>query len=165
MDRQATEKEVIPRRSARPWLGLAARVLVGLVLVLSGTFKAAAPPEEFALVLDSYRLLPSADLIQALSVFLPWLELLVGFSLIFGYFARLCAAAAAGMFGMFIIAILSLKLRGIELPNCGCFGFGFHPPPLHTLILDVLLGCAALLAYRHGPDRLSLDNWCSSGYN
>ncbi|MFA6002766.1 MAG: MauE/DoxX family redox-associated membrane protein [Elusimicrobiota bacterium] len=156
---------MIPRHPALPWLGIAARMLVGLVLVMSGTYKAAAPPEEFALVIDAYRMIPSADLIQAMAVFLPWLELLVGFALILGYFTRHCAVAAAGMFGVFITAILSIKLRGIDLPNCGCFGFGFHPQPLQTAIMDALLFGAALLAYRHGPDRLSLDNWGGSGYN
>jgi len=148
---------------ADPWLGLAARVLVGLVFIVSGALKAAAPAEEFALVIESYDLVRSADLILVMATFLPWLEVIAGFALVFGYLARPAAAAAGGMLLAFVAAILSTKFRGLELPNCGCFGWGFHPSPSQALVMDALLSAAAAQAFRRGAELLSLDNWRRAG--
>ena len=53
MDRQNPEEKISAAPSlwpaVAPWLGLAARVLVGLVFVISGTLKAAAPVEALGL--------------------------------------------------------------------------------------------------------------------
>jgi uncharacterized membrane protein YphA (DoxX/SURF4 family) len=127
--------------------------------------KASAPAEEFALIIESYRLVPSADMILVMATFLPWFELLAGYALILGFLVPLAAVATGIMNLAFILAILSLKARGIELPNCGCFGAGFHPTPTQTLILDIILVAAAVQAFRNGSARLSLDNWRSRGYN
>jgi uncharacterized membrane protein YphA (DoxX/SURF4 family) len=147
-------------------LGLAARLAVGLVLVVSGTFKAASPPEEFALIISSYQLqFVSTDLARTLAVFLPWLELLVGYALVLGYLKREATLAAAGLFCCFIGALLSIKLRGINLPNCGCFGVGgFHPSPTATLIMDTVLLAACWLAFTRGRTPPSLDNWAEGSY-
>jgi len=148
-----------------PWLGVAARVLVGLIFVISGTLKAAAPVEEFALVIEYYGVVTSRDLILVLATFLPWLELMLGFALVFGFLTRAAAAGVGGLVLAFAGAIVSTKVRGIELPNCGCFGFGFHPTPSQELALNALWGVCAFQAFRRGSARLSLDNWCRSGYN
>ncbi len=141
-------------------LGLAARILVGLVFVASGTLKAAAAPEEFALVIEYYRIIPSTEVILFVAAFLPWLEVIIGYALIFGFLTRPAATAAGAMLLGFIAAIGSTKLRGLELPNCGCFGFGFHPTPSHALMLDTLLIIVTLQAWRRGERLLSLDLWC-----
>ena len=145
-----------------PWLGLAARLLVGLVFVFSGTLKAAAPVEEFALVIENYGLVTSRDLILILAAFLPWLEVIFGFALLFGFLTRAAAAAIGGMILAFATAILYTKLKDIRLPNCGCFGFGFHPTPSQELALNGLWAACAVQAFRRGAERLSLDVWCRS---
>ncbi len=144
------------------WAPLAARLAVGGVFVLSGAMKAALPPEEFSTIIEAYRLIDSADATLFLAALLPWAEIVLGFALIFGYAARPSAAAAGALLVMFIGAIASTKLRGLELPDCGCFGFKWHPGPTQALILDaVLLACAAL-AYKKGPGPFSLDRWCEA---
>ena len=147
-------------------LGLAARVIVGAVLVAAGTFKASAPAEEFALIIQSYHLeFISTDMARSLAVFLPWLELFLGYSLILGYMTRWASIAAAGLFSCFVGALLSLKARGIELPNCGCFGVrGFHPSPTVTLCMDVVLLAALYLAFTRGETAPSLDKWADASY-
>ncbi len=140
-------------------LGLISRIIAGGVLVVSGTFKAASPPEEFALIISAYQLVPP-DLAQSLAIFLPWFELLVGYCLILGYQTRLAAVAAGALFGSFIVALLSLKLRAIELSNCGCFGVrGFHPSPNATLAMDIILLFAVYGAFARGRNAWSLDRW------
>lgn len=157
MDRQA-HKKIIPS-----WGPTAARLALGLVFVVSGTMKAAAPPEEFSVVIEAYDLVPQ-DAALTLATFLPWVELLAGFSLLFGYFNSAAAGLAGGMLLTFIGAILSTKAKGIELPNCGCFGGGFHPSPSVTMVMDVGLAALAVFVFLKGPGRLSLDNWADGGY-
>ena len=145
------------------WLGLAARVVLGAVLIVSGATKTSAPKEEFAVVIEAYDLVP-ADAAQTLSALLPWAELTLGFALVFGFLTPLSSAAGGLMMLVFIGAILSTKARGIELPNCGCFGGKIHPPPLVTAAIDAVLVILAAAAWRFGGERLSLDNWAGQGY-
>lgn len=156
MDRQTPQKIAV--------LSLAARLVVGLVLVVSGVMKAAAPPEEFAVIIENYHLLPSPDAILTLAALLPWLEVALGFCLIFGFMTTSASAAAGVLFTVFITVLLSTIARGIHLPSCGCFGFGWHPSPLQTILLDSALAACSFLAFRGGDRILSLDNWRRSGY-
>lgn len=160
MDRKNAQKD----SPAGPWLGLASRAVLGAVLVLSGTLKAAAPAEEFAVVLEAYQLLPP-DLIPPLAALLPWVELLAGFSLLAGYRTPAAATAAGAMMAVFILALLSTKLRGIPLRNCGCFGSWWHPSPSTTILVDALLFSLAVLSFYKGRLLYSLDNWADRGYN
>ena len=146
-----------------PWLGLTTRVLLALVFIISGTLKAAAPVEEFALVIENYRLVTSRDLILIVAAFLPWLEVVFGFALLFGFMTRAAAAAIGSMVLAFAGAILYTKLKDIRLPNCGCFGFGFHPTPSQELAMNGLWAACAVQAFRQGAEILSLDNWCRAG--
>lgn len=143
-----------------PGLGLAARLIVGIIFIASGTLKAAAPPEEFAVVIESYRIIHSQEAILFMATFLPWLEAIIGFSLAFGFYTRAAAVSAGAMLLTFIAALLLTKLRGLELPNCGCFGFGFHPSTWHAVIMDTLLCAVVVQAWRRGSEFLSLDLWC-----
>jgi len=155
-----------PQKAEPAWLeyaGLAARVAVGATLIASGALKAAGAPEEFAIILSFYNILPDAMVMSAAAV-LPWIELLIGFSLVFGYFGKQAAGAALGLFGVFFLALLSTKLRGIDLPNCGCFGASWHVPPSVTMGMDAGLIILASLALRHGSALASLDNWAQRGY-
>ena len=63
----------------------------------------------------------------------------------------------------FIGAILTTKVRGIVLPNCGCFGMGWHPSADATLVTDSLSIGLALLAFLKGASRASLDGWSAAG--
>ena len=92
------------RPAADAWLGLAARVVLGLVFVAAGTLQAAAPAEEFALVIETYGLVTSRDLILVMAAFLPWLEVVFGYALVFGFLTRLSAAVIGGMSVSFAFA-------------------------------------------------------------
>lgn len=145
------------------WAGLAARLILGSVLVFAGASKRAAPVEEFSVVIESYDILPS-DAAQSAAALLPWAELFVGFALIFGYFTQISAAVAGAMFTGFLLALISTKARGIELPNCGCFGSGFHAPLWVTIAMDAVLLADAAFAFKYGALGASLDNWAGPRY-
>ncbi|OGS41024.1 MAG: hypothetical protein A3J82_08160 [Elusimicrobia bacterium RIFOXYA2_FULL_69_6] len=150
------------RPAADAWLGLAARVVLGLVFVAAGTLKAAAPAEEFALVIETYGLVTSRDLILVMAAFLPWLEVVFGYALVFGFLTRLSAAVIGGMSVSFAFALLFTILKGIRLPDCGCFGFGMQMTQHGELAMNGLWAACAVQAFRRGSARLSLDAWCGA---
>ncbi|MEE8424588.1 MAG: MauE/DoxX family redox-associated membrane protein [Elusimicrobiota bacterium] len=145
-----------------PIAGPIARSLVGLVLLVSGFHKAAAPAEEFAVVLEAYRILP-AGIIPPLSYAIPFLEFFLGFALVLGFSSRKASAAAGGLFLLFIMALASTMLRGIPLENCGCFGGDIHLTPAQAMGLDSFLVCLSYLAYRAGAFFAPLDSWVQGG--
>jgi uncharacterized membrane protein YphA (DoxX/SURF4 family) len=146
-----------------PALGVAARVLVGAILVYAGASKAAGPAEEFAIVVGSYDLLPR-DMVLTAATFLPWVEILLGWALILGVRQKLAAAASGALFACFLLALATVKLKGIELPNCGCFGDEIHFTPIQALLFDSVLAACCWLAWESAPSSLSLDSWTEGGY-
>ncbi|MBI4061334.1 MAG: DoxX family membrane protein [Elusimicrobia bacterium] len=146
-----------------PPLGLVARALVGAVLVYAGATKAAGPAEEFAIIIGSYDVMPR-DMVLTAAAFLPWVEILLGWSLILGLRLRAAAAGAGALFAAFLLALLSALLRGIPLPNCGCFGDAAHFTPLQALLLDLGLAALCWSAWKSAPARWSLDSWVEGGY-
>ena len=146
----------------RDWASLAARLIVGGVLVYAGASKASAPAEEFALVIDSYSVVPTGMALP-LAGLLPWLELLVGWALVLGVSAKAAASAAGVMFGLFLTALGSVVARGIPLPNCGCFGDAMHFTPVQALFFDSTMLALCWTAYRGGSGPLSLDSWSERG--
>ena len=147
----------------KAWAGFAARLALGLLFIVSGSSKLSAPKEEFAVVIESYGIV-GADAANAAAALLPWAEVFAGFAVLLGFQTQLASAGAGAMLLVFILAIASTKARGIELPNCGCFGGRFHPKPSTTMLLDSAMLLVAGLAFVYGEAKLSLDNWARGGY-
>jgi len=95
------------------------RLIVGGIFLISGLAKI-ADPVRFLLTLREFQLLPGA-LESFLAVYLPWLEFLLGLCIVVGILHRTASLMIAGLNGAFIIAIVSVMARGIEV-DCGCFG-------------------------------------------
>jgi uncharacterized membrane protein YphA (DoxX/SURF4 family) len=146
----------------RAIVAMLGRVFIGAVLVYAGASKAAAPAEEFALVIGAYDLVPSSVALP-LAGLLPWAELLVGWALILGVEARFASAAAGAMTVMFLGAIGSVLARGIQIPNCGCFGEALHFTPGHAFLFDSLMAFLCWIVFTAEPDPLSLDSWSHRG--
>lgn len=146
-----------------PNIGLAARVLVGAVLVYAGATKAAGPSEEFAIVIRSYDIL-APDMVLTAAIFLPWVEMLIGWSLILGLKLRGSAVAAGAMFASFLFALILVQAKGIQLPNCGCLGDAVHFTPPQAMLFDICLSALCWLTWKSAPGRLSLDSWVEGGY-
>lgn len=86
-------------------------------------------PGEFARIIYRYQLVGPNDVIPALlpnmiAVTLPWIELLTGLLLVFGVWRREAALTAGGLLVVFIIAVASTLVRGVDVQNCGCFSLG-----------------------------------------
>ena len=145
-----------------PFAGVAARLIVGGVLVYAGATKAAGPAEEFALIIANYDILPR-EMVLTAATFLPWVELFIGWSLVLGFRLRAAAAAAGALFVSFVFALIAVRAKGIELPNCGCFGDAIHFTPLQALLFDSVMGALSWTAFRAGSGPASLDSWSQRG--
>lgn len=142
--------------------GLAARLIVGAVLVYAGASKVSAPAEEFALVIQSYDVVP-VSVALPMAGLLPWVELLVGWALLLGVETPAASGAALAMFGVFLTALVSVIARGIPIPNCGCFGDAAHFTPHQALLFDSVMGALSWAAFRSGSGPVSLDSWSQRG--
>ncbi|OGS37032.1 MAG: hypothetical protein A2506_01780 [Elusimicrobia bacterium RIFOXYD12_FULL_66_9] len=141
---------------------LAARLAVGAVLVYAGASKAAGPAEDFAYIISAYDVIPR-DFVMLAAALMPWVELFVGWALILGFQTRLAAAASGALFLGFLGAVGSTVLRGIALPNCGCFGEGIHFTPGQAFLLDSCLLVLCWFGWSMPPGRASLDRWMQRG--
>ena len=141
---------------------LAGRLVVGIVLVYSGASKAAGPAEEFAYIISAYDVIPR-DFTLPAAALMPWIELFVGWALILGFQTRLAAAAAGAIFLAFLGAVGSTVLRGITLPNCGCFGDSLHLTAGQAFVMDLCMSGLCWLAWRESSSPASLDRWTQRG--
>ena len=141
-------------------IGLSARVVVGSVLIYSGGSKALGPTAEFAAAIAAYHIVP-ADWVSMIAAVWPWLELLVGTYLFFGYFTRLTAMASAALFAVFLTVLLSAIVRGIDPGSCGCFGMGISLGIHKMAVLDAILLILSIrsIIQSESPHSLSADHW------
>ena len=94
------------------------RWVLGLIFIASALGKIAGPAA-FADSVANYRLLPVCA-VNIFAIILPWIEFLVGLSLINGVAVKSGALLAAIMSIIFIGAAASAKARGLNI-DCGCF--------------------------------------------
>jgi len=109
----------------KEWAGLAARLVVGGVWIYAGALKLPDPDASVNAV-RAYELLPG-DSAVTVGHLLPILEVVVGGMLVLGILVRGAAVVSALLFVAFIVGIVSVWSRGIEI-DCGCFGGGGYNP-------------------------------------
>ncbi len=108
-------------RDWRDWVGLAARLILGSVLLIAGLLKVGNLGQS-VLAVQAYRLLPY-EMTFLVGYALPIVEIVLGLLLIVGLFTRWSGLAGALLMVVFIIGISSAWSRGLSL-DCGCFGGG-----------------------------------------
>ncbi|MEE8575906.1 MAG: MauE/DoxX family redox-associated membrane protein [candidate division Zixibacteria bacterium] len=100
------------------YLTILARLIVGGVFIYASFYKI-IDPGMFAKSIWFYHMVPGS-LINLMALILPWLELLCGLGLILGLFYRGSVVWANLMTLLFIVALTSTIVRGIDI-DCGCF--------------------------------------------
>lgn len=138
-----------------PFAVLAARLVLGLLLVVAGALKL-GHATDLAAAIAGFRLLP-AGTVSLLALVLPPLEIFLGLYLAAGLFTRTAAAATTGIFVVYAAAIASAVVRGIPA-NCGCFG----PHDVATadwphVAFDLALSAIAAFIALRAPGALALD--------
>ncbi len=139
-------------------ISLPVRVVLGVVFIAAAWYKI-AEPHEFGLSIASYEILP-LSLVNITAITLPWMEIVVGLTLIAGLWTRAGALIIGGMLVMFMVAIGIALSRDLPI-SCGCFASAEAGDEISaaTLWRDGiwLAGAAYVLFVDDG--RFGLDGW------
>jgi len=106
------------------------RIVLGVVLIYASIDKI-SNPEDFGKIIYSYQLLPE-EMINLTAIILPWLELITGLLLIFQLWIPGTVLLTNILFIVFITAILSALLRGLDI-DCGCFSTSGGKGSMNTI--------------------------------
>lgn len=120
------------------WIELAARWILGITFIYASYHKILAPAD-FAKIVYGYDLFPH-HLINLIAIFLPFIELISGLTLILGIYPRSAVLIINGMLLAFIIVLSINLIRGHEF-DCGCFSVekaGYLSTAESTLIRDII---------------------------
>ncbi len=126
------------------YLFLAARIIVGLLFLVSGLGKL-ANRAEFVRAVEAYQLLPKSSL-PIFGLALPLAELVTGIMMLAGVLNPIPAYAACGLFLIFIVAITINLLRGSTDTPCGCFAGRLEKISWTLVIRNLMLTSLALLS-------------------
>ena len=123
---------------------LLVRVALGILFVFAGVTKA-YDPGAFAIEIQRYNLIPWTPGALA-SVYLPWLEILVGALLVLKKFERGALLLITCLLLVFTFALASATFRGLGI-DCGCFGKAFMATgTIFPLVRNILLlACTGFL--------------------
>jgi putative oxidoreductase len=132
------------------WPALA--LLIGALFVWTGAMKA-WDPMMFSNDISHYQIL-SYPLAIRLAFYLPWLEIVCGLALIFGWLRPGAVAILTALTVVFIGASIVARMRGIDV-TCGCFGsagkgltFSWHLAIDFALLGGLLALCFSPLTSR-----------------
>jgi len=82
-------------------------------------------PVPFAEIVFNYQILPDV-LVNLVSLFLPWIELIVGLSLILGIWLPGAVLISIVLLFVFFTTLVFNMLRGLDI-DCGCFTVSAGP--------------------------------------
>jgi len=108
----------LPNILNNSWIELAARWVLGATFIYASYSKILAPAA-FAKIIYGYDLFP-ATLINLLAIILPFVELIAGMALIFGFYPRSAVLIVNVLLLAFIFSLSINIIRGHEF-DCGCF--------------------------------------------
>jgi uncharacterized membrane protein YphA (DoxX/SURF4 family) len=154
----------LPRRwiDVRPWVGTAARLVLGAVWLVAGASKVGDLAASGRAV-NAYQVM-SYDIAEVVGAALPFVEIALGVLLLAGLATRLAAAVSAALLVVFIAGITSAWARGLAI-DCGCFGGGGElgagesPSYAPEIARDVGLLLLAAFLIVWPRSRLSVDSW------
>jgi uncharacterized membrane protein YphA (DoxX/SURF4 family) len=124
-----TDANSAPTRHWPGWVSLAARLILGITLVVAGAIKITDLDRSVAAV-QAYGILPF-EMTAAVGAALPVIEIAAGALLIVGAFSRVAGAFGALLMLTFIAAIATVWIQGKSI-DCGCFGKGGPVAPSVT---------------------------------
>jgi len=141
-----------------PLFQLIARLVLGGVFLVAAIDKIAVP-EAFAKSINNYHIVPT-NLVNFSALLLPWLELLCSIFLIVGVRVKAAAFLTSGMLIVFIVAIISAMIRGLDI-NCGCFSqVGVAPSKVGwgKVFEDIGLLIAGIIVLISNGNKFSLES-------
>ncbi len=103
------------------YVTLVSRLFIGGMYIYASFYKI-IEPASFAKSIWQYHMMPGS-LINLMALVLPWLELIIGLALIFGFAYKGAAWWANILLVLFLVALASTIARGLDI-ECGCFKAG-----------------------------------------
>ena len=174
----ASDKTLKSKEKTRNIISLAASVLIGLTLLVSGTGKILGVEETPAQVVDFIsNFLPGIFITPATIEFLfyifvplvmPWAEIILGACLLIGFLPRLMAVLCLPLLSAFMGTNLWSIIQGGYATCANCFGiweryFG-SLTPAQSLIYDLVLFAFAIVIIIFQPGGfLSSRKWLAKG--
>jgi len=148
----------------QPWITLAGRILLGVVLLLAGYLKAKSPAEA-QMAVRAYEVLP-VSIANFFGLALPWFEMGAGLLLIIGLAVRYSALFGGALMLLFVVAISQAWARGLTI-DCGCFGGGGqvaagHTKYLQEILRDLGLTLTGVFLYRFPQGKFGIDRFEST---
>ena len=122
-------------------------VLIGIVLLIAGFAKVIAI-DVFIQQINSFDLLTNRVAIEMLAWGLCILECLLGFALVVFYRPRVTLVFTGCLFVVFLVFTTWVWLVG-GTQNCGCMGLLIERTPVETIIEDLFLVGAVIIAWRN----------------
>jgi uncharacterized membrane protein YphA (DoxX/SURF4 family) len=101
---------------------VAGRLGLAVIFLYAGYAKLRAPWLQFAISIDSFKVVPDSWL-EPLARLLPWSEVSLGLALLTGILARWFAFIATLMLGLYLSVGIRAFAKGLTV-DCGCFGAG-----------------------------------------
>ncbi len=114
-------------------LFLAARIVLGVVMIVAAYMKLRVSWLVFAGSISQYNLLPD-NWLEPVARILPWFELALGVFLLAGVLTRWAGLLNSLLLGLFFGVMVRSYAAGLKI-DCGCFGPGEALGP-KTLIRD-----------------------------
>jgi uncharacterized membrane protein YphA (DoxX/SURF4 family) len=96
------------------------RILMGGVFLFAAYIKL-SDPQSFSESIQAFKIIDDDNLVLFSTYALPWTECFAGICLILGLWTRAAAFIIASLLLIFIAAVASVLLRGMNV-SCGCFG-------------------------------------------
>jgi putative oxidoreductase len=122
---------------------LACRLAFGALFIYTGLTKK-IEVQEFAAQVFNYRILPS-ELVNAVALGLPALELVCGAALCTGFLARGAAVILNLLMAAFLGALIWVLSQGLDI-SCGCFAGANEPISNLTVARDLTFLAVGLAA-------------------
>ncbi len=124
------------------------RVALGVFLLAAGTGKALDVPG-YTAVIETFRLGLPAVLLWPSAMVIVVVELGLGIAILAG--SVRAALGSAALHGLYCALLASALWRGLDMPNCGCFGVFFaRPLGWDSLVEDLVLIAISLAVVRLG---------------
>lgn len=129
-------------------VAIGSAIVLGLILIISGTGKLPGQTEFADALLQSFW---TPSVAYFIAHYLPWIEAVLGVFLVLGVFPRIVAALCLPLTAGFLANNSWALTHGVgEFPECAyCFGiwedFFGRLSPLGALVLDIILLCLALI--------------------
>ena len=123
------------------------RFFIASVLLLTGIGKLLDVPG-FIKVIDTYKIIP-AYLQPVLAISMVLVELKISENLFRNINIKITALVVTALHICFTLLASLTLLRGIEVPNCGCFGiFWARPLTFITVAEDIFMVGVCVLLYK-----------------